>query len=78
MAKEPGRNDPCKCGSGKKYKNCCEGKDASSTLSKGAAISLGIALIFGLLIVGFAVMSVGNQPECPPGTSWSTDHQHCH
>lgn len=20
---EPGRNDPCKCGSGKKYKKCC-------------------------------------------------------
>ena len=24
--KEPGRNDPCPCGSGKKYKNCCGGK----------------------------------------------------
>lgn len=22
-AKEPGRNDPCPCGSGKKYKKCC-------------------------------------------------------
>ena len=21
--KTPGRNDPCPCGSGKKYKNCC-------------------------------------------------------
>ena len=26
-AKAPGRNDPCPCGSGKKYKNCC-GKNA--------------------------------------------------
>ena len=26
-AKEIGRNDPCPCGSGKKYKNCC-GKNA--------------------------------------------------
>jgi uncharacterized protein len=25
-APEPGRNDPCPCGSGKKYKNCCAGK----------------------------------------------------
>lgn len=25
--KKPGRNDPCPCGSGKKYKKCC-GKDA--------------------------------------------------
>jgi uncharacterized protein len=22
-AHEPGRNDPCSCGSGKKYKKCC-------------------------------------------------------
>ncbi|MGR9117332.1 MAG: SEC-C metal-binding domain-containing protein [Gammaproteobacteria bacterium] len=21
--KKPGRNDPCPCGSGKKYKKCC-------------------------------------------------------
>jgi len=25
--KEPGRNDPCPCGSGKKYKKCCYGKE---------------------------------------------------
>jgi preprotein translocase subunit SecA len=25
--KKVGRNDPCPCGSGKKYKNCCLGKD---------------------------------------------------
>ena len=24
--KEPGRNDPCPCGSGKKYKKCCATK----------------------------------------------------
>ena len=23
VEKTPGRNDPCPCGSGKKYKNCC-------------------------------------------------------
>ncbi|MEW6759152.1 MAG: SEC-C metal-binding domain-containing protein, partial [Acidobacteriota bacterium] len=23
----PGRNDPCPCGSGKKFKKCCLGKD---------------------------------------------------
>lgn len=27
MSKKIGRNDPCPCGSGKKYKNCCFGKD---------------------------------------------------
>jgi hypothetical protein len=27
---KPGRNDPCPCGSGKKYKNCCLEKDEAS------------------------------------------------
>ncbi len=26
MNKKVGRNDPCSCGSGKKYKKCCEAK----------------------------------------------------
>jgi uncharacterized protein len=26
----PGRNDPCLCGSGKKYKKCCLGKDGAA------------------------------------------------
>jgi uncharacterized protein YchJ len=25
----PGRNDPCPCGSGKKYKKCCYGKKSA-------------------------------------------------
>lgn len=29
MAKTIGRNDPCPCGSGNKYKKCCWGKDAA-------------------------------------------------
>ena len=27
VAREIGRNDPCPCGSGKKYKNCCGNKE---------------------------------------------------
>ena len=27
---KPGRNDPCPCGSGLKYKKCCAGKDAAA------------------------------------------------
>jgi hypothetical protein len=26
----PGRNEPCSCGSGKKYKHCCLGKDEAA------------------------------------------------
>ncbi len=32
-----GRNDPCPCGSGKKYKNCCLGKDEPVISAQGAA-----------------------------------------
>lgn len=31
MNTKVGRNDPCPCGSGKKYKNCCYGKDEKKT-----------------------------------------------
>jgi hypothetical protein len=27
---KPGRNDPCHCGSGKKYKSCCLAKDEAA------------------------------------------------
>ena len=30
----PGRNDPCHCGSGKKYKHCCLSKDESAARAK--------------------------------------------
>ena len=28
--KRPGRNEPCYCGSGRKYKQCCLGKDEAA------------------------------------------------
>src|SRR3989442_775394 len=34
---KPGRNDPCPCGSGKKYKKCCLGKAAQSPATKAVA-----------------------------------------
>jgi protein O-GlcNAc transferase len=34
---KPGRNDPCPCGSGKKYKHCCEGKVAALPRSPSPA-----------------------------------------
>jgi tetratricopeptide (TPR) repeat protein len=30
MSNKPGRNDPCPCGSGQKYKRCCLAKDQSA------------------------------------------------
>ena len=42
MSKKIGRNDPCPCGSGKKYKHCCLGSkaaDANLITSKSKTIS---------------------------------------
>jgi hypothetical protein len=33
----PGRNEPCHCGSGKKYKQCCLEKDAAEATAARAA-----------------------------------------
>jgi len=33
-----GRNDPCPCGSGQKYKRCCMGKDQAAVQVKRAAV----------------------------------------
>jgi hypothetical protein len=35
----PGRNDPCPCGSGRKYKVCCQFGDASQARDRAAAVS---------------------------------------
>lgn len=35
VEKRPGRNEPCHCGSGKKYKNCCMKKDQEAARAQG-------------------------------------------
>lgn len=78
MANKPERNDPCHCGSGKKYKNCCMGIGRERASSKMKMTILVAAVILGLVIVVLA-LSGGNAPvDCPPGTVWSDAHQHCH
>jgi hypothetical protein len=40
IAAPPGRNEPCHCGSGRKYKHCCLAKDeaaAATARAKAAA-----------------------------------------
>ena len=80
MATEVRRNDPCPCGSGLKYKNCCQHKTSwrDNKVLTGAGVAL--VLIVGLLLVGLIFSRGGdsNRPDCPPGQVWSEQHQHCH
>ncbi|MFU8859464.1 MAG: SEC-C metal-binding domain-containing protein [Cyclonatronaceae bacterium] len=78
MAVKINRNDPCHCGSGKKYKNCCHDKDNARIFSKLGLIGLAILLIVGLVVVWLSLAGGEGVPSCPAGTVWSDAHQHCH
>ena len=40
MSKKIGRNDPCPCGSGQKYKKCCLGKEDNPEYSDPSKIPM--------------------------------------
>jgi tetratricopeptide (TPR) repeat protein len=40
--RKTGRNDPCHCGSGKKYKRCCMARDAEAASASLAAAAIGV------------------------------------
>jgi len=67
------RNEPCPCGSGKKYKVCCANKRTSSQ-----GLALASVAIFGALAV-WVVAGVFRQGIAPPpGKVWSEEHGHWH
>jgi hypothetical protein len=79
----PGRNDPCSCGSGRKFKHCCEGRSRRLSFTSWVAIA---ALVAAAALLAFSIhrMSTGSQPDrggardCPTGEVWSEAHGHCH
>ena len=73
-----GRNEPCPCGSGKKYKQCCAGNtDAKSKLvTKWIAVALGGLILIGAL--SFAASLSKREPSSTPRQVWSPEHGHYH
>lgn len=72
-----GRNDPCHCGSGKKYKQCCAQKDIAkqSDWSKKALVGIAAALLLG---AGGFVYSIVTDDAIADGKVWSAEHGHWH
>ena len=70
MAK-PGRNDLCPCGSGRKYKKCCERTAARSNL---------MLIVVGGAIVAAIVAGIASITGDRAGATrvWSTEHGHYH
>ena len=77
-----GRNEPCTCGSGRKYKHCCERKrseraDLRDSLAKSFFYLIGPLAI---IIIGALIASsyFGQEDKPGPNTVWSTAHGHWH
>ena len=74
MAKT-GRNVLCPCGSGQKFKKCCEGKTDSARRSRVLMLVVGIAVV-GAVAAGIASFRGGGSS----GTVrvWDPAHGHYH
>lgn len=68
-----GRNDPCPCGSGKKYKKCHEAK--AGHMSVGQRVGLGL---LAAVLVGGLVLAYNSRHDGQPTGVWSPEHGHYH
>ena len=68
-----GRNDPCRCGSGRKYKQCC-----ARTQTQMSRLSL--FAIAGVIVAVAAVLAYSFTADRGSGTRqvWDPDHGHYH
>ena len=69
-----GRNHPCPCGSGEKYKRCCE-------VQRSSAFTPGILILAVMVLIGTAitVTAMIDAPEPPDQQQvWSEEHGHWH
>ncbi len=70
-----GRNDLCTCGSGKKYKKCCEARDTSGGIRNWLMLIVVGGAMLAALAAGIA--SFTGEPASATRV-WSTEHGHYH
>lgn len=72
-----GRNDPCACGSGKKFKHCCGGKTPAA---RGSTLLLVVVVlaVLGGLAAGVLSFRESSSAGPAPGKVWSPEHGHYH
>ena len=75
-----GRNEPCPCGSGKKYKACCLGKHAGQDTLGQKLLMWGViaVLVIGLVVGIMTYVRSDDAKANPPDKVWSEEHQHFH
>ncbi len=75
MAKT-GRNDQCHCGSGRKYKKCCETKERT-----GAVHNRFLLVAVGGVVLAAIVIGIASFTSKPSGNNvriWDSVHGHYH
>jgi hypothetical protein len=73
-----GRNAPCPCGSGKKYKRCCISKSRKTSLGGWVTLSaVGLMLAAGAIIMFSSFKHLDDEPTGPRKV-WSEEHGHWH
>lgn len=78
-------NDPCPCGSNKKYKRCCGSPEHQASRQRRANLIFGGIVCLVLAVAGGAIVLIQNSvkqnrlaPTAPPGKVWSAEHGHFH
>jgi hypothetical protein len=65
MAEKPSRNDPCSCGSGKKYKKCCGMPKKLAERKLSVIKSSSKSSLLGRISAGGAVMGSSSEESIP-------------
>jgi hypothetical protein len=71
-----GRNDPCPCGSGKKYKRCHLNSNQGMSVQSKILISLGGVILLVCMVL--LISSIRNFEGGSTNRVWSEEHQHYH
>jgi hypothetical protein len=72
-----GRNDPCSCGSGMKFKKCCEAKLGRSAGANWMMVLIGIILVGGAIAVATSFTTENEHKGATTGV-WDPVHGHYH
>ena len=73
--KKVGRNDTCPCGSGKKFKRCCE-TAAGSRRSNALLLAVGGAVL-AAVVLGI-LQFTSDREATGPNRVWDAAHGHYH
>ena len=67
-----GRNEPCRCGSGKKYKHCCALKTDKTPLGTRIVVSLvALMLLIGAVVMIASIDNLNDEPTGPQRSFFS-------